>query len=107
MERSVAVVWMEEHHRLSGVGKLELLPDRVHIEGRRRGRDVTEDVPLREIQDAHLATKHGQRIGGRATLVIERLARPALLVSAIFGFGELTELADQLSSSRQGPAPST
>lgn len=102
MKHAVAVVWTEEHNRPSGVGKLELLPDRVHIEGRRRGRVVTEEIPLSEVRDAHIATIRGQRIGGRATLVIERLARPALLVSAIFGFGELAELADQLSSSGIG-----
>jgi hypothetical protein len=29
--------------------------------------------------------------------VIERLARPPLLVSAIFGFGALAELADRIA----------
>lgn len=97
MERSLAVVWTQERYQRPGVGKLELLPDRLHLEGRRRGRQVTEEIPLSEVRGAHFATSYGQRIGGRATLVIERLARPALLVSAIFGFGELAELADRLA----------
>lgn len=97
MERSLAVVWKQEHDPPPGVGKLELLPDRLHLEGRRSGSQVTEEILLSEVRATHLATSHDQRIGGRATLVIERLARPPLLVSAIFGFGALAELADRIA----------
>ncbi|HUZ81784.1 MAG TPA: hypothetical protein VMU73_06020 [Gaiellaceae bacterium] len=97
MERSLAVVWTQEHEAPPGVGKLQLLPDRLHLEGRRCGSRVTEDILLREIRGAHLAANPDQRIGGRATLVIQRLTKSPLLVSAIFGFGALAELADRIT----------
>jgi hypothetical protein len=97
MERSLPVVWSLDTERQLGVGKLELLPDRLRLEGRLRDRPVVEDVPLAEVEAVHFARSERQRLRGRATLVIELAARPPLLVCALFGFGALAELADQLT----------
>lgn len=97
MEGSLPVVWALESDEQPGVGKLELLPDRLRLEGRRRGRRVIEEFPLDELSATHFGRGDRQRIGGRVTLVIERSPLPCLLVSSVFGFGALGELADKLA----------
>jgi hypothetical protein len=98
MERSLPVVWSVEAEQGPGVGKLELLPDRLRLEGRRRGRRVVDEFQLSEVGATHFGRSEAERLGGRSTLVIERPARRSLLVCALFGFGALAELADQLSA---------
>lgn len=97
MERSLPVVWTLEGDERPAVGKLELLPDRLRLDGCRRGQRVIEEFPLSELHATRFGRRAEQRIGGRATLVIERSALPALLLSSVFGVGILGALADQLA----------
>lgn len=97
MSTSLAVVWREGASGTPTIGRLEMLPDRLHLEGSRHGRWVKEDVPLAEIQRTHIARYARQRIGGRQTLVLERAgAQGALLIASVFGIGALTELVELL-----------
>jgi hypothetical protein len=97
MEGSLPVVWTLEGDGRAAVGKLELLPDRLRLDGRRRGRRVIEEFLLSELLATRFGRDGAQRIGGRATLVIERSPLPALLLSSVFGVGILRELADRLA----------
>ena len=95
MAGSLPVVWTLGDDEAACVGKLEILIDRLHLEGKRRGSTVSHDVHLHEISGTHPAPPR-QRIGGRPTLVIEGPV-PTLLVS-ILGFGALIELADHIGN---------
>jgi len=97
MGSSLAVVWSDDELEPPAIGRLELHPGWVHLEGSRRGQPVSEDVALAEITDTHLGRVQRERIGGRQTLVLERVNRRfPLLVSTVFGVGALTELAERL-----------
>lgn len=97
MESSLAVVWREGESGAPAIGRLEMLPDRLHLEGSQRGRWVEEDVPFAEITRAQIARYARQQLGGRQTLVLERVgAQAALLVATVFGVGALTELVELL-----------
>jgi hypothetical protein len=97
MTAALAVVWCNGTTGAPTIGRLEMLPDRLHLEGSRGGKWVTEDVPLTEIARTHIARYARQRIGGRQTLVLDRVgAQGALLIASVFGVGALTELLELL-----------
>ena len=99
MAASLAVVWQDGELEPPAVGRLEVLPDRLHLEGARRGQAISEDVPLAEIKRSHVGRADRERIGGRQTLVLECLDRHgALLISSIFGIGTLVELVERLGA---------
>ena len=95
MAGSLPVVWTRGDAAYPCVGKLEILPDCLRLDGKQRGSDVSDEVPLDEISGSHPALTR-QRIGGRPTLVIEG-PDPPLLIS-ILGFGALIELADHIGN---------
>jgi hypothetical protein len=98
MATSLAVVWAEGEHE-PAIGRLELLPGKIHLEGACHGRYVSEDVPLPEITQTRFGRADRERIRGRQTLVLERIgAQSALLVTSVFGVGTLTELIELLRS---------
>ncbi len=99
MEGSLAVVWQECGEEPPAHGRLELRPDRIHLEGTRSGKTISEDVSLDEINETHFGRAEAERIGGRQTLVLDFSERHrALLISSLFGIGTLAELAELLGA---------
>ncbi len=98
MSGSLAVVWQDSCDQSPAHGRLELKLDRIHLEGMRSGRPISEDVPLEEIAAARFGRAAQERLGGRQTLVLDFVDRHrAVLISSLFGIGVLSELAEGLA----------
>jgi hypothetical protein len=103
MRRTYAVTWKEPglpRH----AGKLELRDHELSLEGRNNGSGpITILVAYDELMGLRLAPS-GQRLDGRPTLVLDRLARGALRVASIAAPGSLSEIADELAELRSAAA---
>jgi hypothetical protein len=98
MAAPLAVVWRDDELGSPAIGRLELHPGCLHLEGERRGQPVSEDVVLATLLGAHFGRAERERIGARQTLLLELINRHCpLLVSSVFGIGVLAELAELLA----------
>jgi hypothetical protein len=97
MRGSLAAVWREVGVEALGVGRVELVADRLRLDGRRGGELVSREVPLAAIETARMARAGHERIGQLPTLVLALAGRgETLLIGSLFGFGGLLELAETL-----------
>ncbi len=84
-------------------GELELGPEAIVLRGA-RGRDVVvEQVPYRELRAVRRSRNTRERVGGRASLVLELLAGGAIRIDTIGQPGALHELGERISTPIRAP----
>ena len=87
---SYAVVWREEEGPLR-IGRLELQPDRVLLDG-----GLVCRLPYSEIEEARVGRCPRERIAGRPTLLVRLRSGPGVAIATIGAPGALAELAERL-----------
>lgn len=92
---SYPVVWSEPGEE-PVTGRLTAAPDALRLEGAAAGRLVTETIAVGGLAGVRIGRASGERLRGRATLVLERREGSDLLVQPL-GPGLLAELADMLA----------
>lgn len=92
---SYPVVWSEQDGP-PVTGRLTTLPDELRLEGAAEGRLVTRAFPRDELAGVRIGRTPADRLGNRATIVVERHHAPQILVQPL-GPGLLAELADMLA----------
>jgi hypothetical protein len=97
MSRTYAVTWEEPGIPLRA-GKLELRGSALSLEGSTdSGGESTVLVPYDELVGLRLAPSP-QRLGGRPTLILDRLGQGLLRLAGIASPGVVLEIADELST---------
>ena len=100
MSRTYAVTW-EEPGVPRRAGKLELRRSVLSLEGSNDGGGSSMVVvPYDEVVGLQIASS-AQRIGGRPTLVLERLGQGILRLAGIASPGIVSEIAEELSALRR------
>src|SRR5439155_2279866 len=69
LELSVPVIWVEDGGAPLA-GRLDLYADRIHLDGGSRDERRTRDLRLAEVGSVRMARGNGDRIGGRAAIVL-------------------------------------
>ncbi|MGE5690051.1 MAG: hypothetical protein ACM33B_05805 [Pseudomonadota bacterium] len=97
MDETYAVKWREPDAG-TYVGRLELGDDALVLQGRSDGNGVvTRSLAYDELRGVHIGRDEGEKLDGRATLVVERAAGDYLVRSALAQTGVLQELLYRLS----------
>jgi hypothetical protein len=100
MEPSYAVKWREPNGH-TFLGKLELGPNALVLEGRNGAEDVIRrTLQFDQLRSFRLGQEPSERLDGRPTLVIERPGGDVLVNSAVVHAGVLQELVGRLSELR-------
>lgn len=86
-----AVVWIDPAGPVS-VGKLELVPEGMHLEGARE-----RVVPYAAIERLHVGRRVSERIRGRPSLVLDLTSGERLRIGNVGAPGALHELAERLA----------
>ena len=90
-ELSIPVIWTEDGDALLA-GRLDVFADRLHLDGGSRESRAQLDIRYDEIASARIARENGDRINGRAAMVLERRAGGTLSVVGFDRPGTLLEL---------------
>jgi hypothetical protein len=94
---SYGVVWKEGS--TVQAGKLELDPLAVRLEGLDHdGQSLVQELAYRDLSSVRVARKQEDRLEGRPTLILERLAGAPVQVASVAQAGVLSEIAEQLST---------
>jgi len=100
MKTSYAVKWREPSGH-TYVGKLELAPKALILEGRNGGEDaIRRTIDFDELRSFRLGQKAEERLDGQPTLVVERPGGDFLIASTVMHAGVLQELVHRLSELR-------
>jgi hypothetical protein len=103
MSRTYAVTWEEPGVPLRA-GKLELQGSALSLEGSNDGGGPsTVVVHYDQVVGMRIAAS-GQRLGGRPTLILERLGQRILRLAGIEAPGVVSEIAEELSALRRAAA---
>jgi hypothetical protein len=98
---SYGVVW--EEGSTVQAGKLELDPLAVRLEGLdTEGRSRVQQLAYCDLASVRVARKLDERLEGRPTLILERLAGGPVRVASVAQAGVLSEIAEQLSTIQLG-----
>ena len=95
METSYAVNWQGFDGR-EHIGRLDVGPTSMRLEGRNGGGPVVFDVAYAELDEVHVTRRLDERLRGLPTLVLRRHAGDTLRVATIAAPGALADLAEQL-----------
>jgi hypothetical protein len=97
-----AVVWnLRDGRRVAG--SLEVLPDRVRLDGRAGdGRRCVYELAYGSITAVRIGRVHSERMDGRPALVLESRDTGPLLIGDVDQPGALQELAERLSAPAGG-----
>lgn len=105
MRRSYAVKWREPDGRVY-LGRLELAPQGLLLEGRYNGRPaVRRSVGYEEMSGVRIGRGAEERFGGRPALVVERPGGDLFVTSTVVHAGVLPELVERLAAKREGAGP--
>jgi hypothetical protein len=100
METSYAVKWREPDGK-TYLGRLELQPTALVLEGRENGSPPTRrTLGYEELRGFHLGHSGAERLDGRPALVVERAGEEFLITSTVVHAGVLQELVHRLSELR-------
>jgi hypothetical protein len=94
---SIPVLWVENGGQPLA-GRLDLLNDRIHLEGGSRADRRTRDVAFAEIASVRLARDSGHRIAGRAAIVLSLVGGGLLSLVGFERPGTQTELLHLLEA---------
>jgi hypothetical protein len=97
MQRTYGVVWREGASPLA-TGKLELLPDVVHLEGR----DCTQEIPYQGLSGIHVGRTAAERINGHPSVVLERIGRDPVTIAAVAQPSVVGEIVERLAALQLG-----
>jgi hypothetical protein len=97
MQTTYAVTW-SNGCREPATGKLELGPDALRFDGRRRDQLVCEEIPYGELGAVTIGRREADRIEGRQTLVVERPGGGWLRIAGVGKPWIVSELAERLTA---------
>jgi hypothetical protein len=100
-DATYAVSWKLEDGS-GGIGRLEIGPDGLSLEGRNGGLPVHFHVPYGEVKRFRLAHLNGERLRSRPTLVLELAGGETMRIASLTQPGIVSEVADRLSEPRPG-----
>jgi hypothetical protein len=96
-ELSIPVLWA-----MGGgphvAGRLDLYPDRLHLDGGSRDDRRTREIDGDEIAAVRIGRTDGERIGGRTVLVVELRDDSTVSFTGFQTLGTLHELAERLEA---------
>ena len=90
-ELSIPVIWTEDGGSPLA-GRLDLHPDRLHFDGGSRDTRRALDLPYTEIASARIGRTRGDRINGRAAMVLALVGGGTLSFVGFDRPGTLVEL---------------
>jgi hypothetical protein len=96
---SYGVLW-SENGEPAYVGKLEVGPDRLLLEGSVGGRTAHAEVLPEEIAGVRVGRSTNDRLGGRSVLVLERRHGHEVRIAPIGAVGVLHEMLDVVNGLR-------
>jgi hypothetical protein len=96
MQSSYGVVWREGALPLA-TGKLELRADALHLDGMAGGRPVSRDLAYDSLLTVRVGRSAAERIGGRASLLLERRSGLPIAIASVSQPGVVAELAERLA----------
>jgi hypothetical protein len=96
-ELSIPVLWAEDGAP-HVAGRLDLYPDRLHLEGGTREDHRTKEIGGDEIAAVRIGRTDDERIGGRAVLVVELRDHSTVSFTGFQTVGTLHELAERLEA---------
>jgi hypothetical protein len=100
MKTSYAVKWREPSGQ-SFLGRLELGPKALVLEGRNGGEDaVLRTMDLEELHGFRLGQAGGEQLDAQPTLVVQHADGDVLVTTAVIHAGVLQELVHRLSELR-------
>ena len=94
--QSYGVVWREGTLPLAS-GKLELRSDALRLDGMAGGRHVSRDLAYDSLVTVRVGRSAAERIGGRASLVLERRSGEPIAIASVSQPGVVAELAERLA----------
>jgi hypothetical protein len=94
-ELSIPVIWTEDGEAPLA-GRLDVYADHLHLDGGSRGTHTLRDVRYDEIASARIGRENGDRINGRAALLLELRAGGLLSFVAFDRPGTLAELLNRI-----------
>jgi hypothetical protein len=101
MSTSYGVVWREGERPLAR-GKLELLPSAVRLDGMAGSERISREIPYDHLAEIRVGRTLGERIDGRACLVLAPLDGETLTIASVHQTGVVGELAERLSALQAG-----
>jgi len=100
-ELSIPVLWSVD--RAPHVaGRIDLYRDRLHLDGGSRDDRRTLDVDGADVAAVRIGREGGDRIGGRAVLLVELRDGAVLSVAGLQTAGTLHELAERIEAMAPG-----
>jgi hypothetical protein len=99
MHASYGVVWRRGAKALA-TGKLELLPQKLRLEGMSGSLPAKYEVPYASLCVVRVGRDASDRIQGRPSLVIERRNGERVTIASVAQSGVVGELADRLAALR-------
>ena len=97
MRTSYGVVWREKDEPLA-VGKLELRPSGVRLEGL----DGSRDIPYRLLAGVRVGRLAGERIDGRPSVVLERHTGGPIMIATVAKPSLMGEIVEKLAALQVG-----
>jgi hypothetical protein len=98
-DATYAVIW-QQRNGSEGTGRLELGASALSLEGRNEGLPVHVGLPYDDVHSFRLARANGDRLAGRATLVLDLAGGETMRIASIAQPGIVSEVADRLSELR-------
>jgi hypothetical protein len=96
-ELSIPVIWTEDD-RSPLAGRLDVYADRLHLDGGSRAAPACRDVRFEEIASARIGRDNGDRINGRAAIVVALAGGGAVSFVGFDRPGTLLELLHRIET---------
>jgi hypothetical protein len=96
MRITYGVVWQEDEAPLSR-GKLELLPEALHLDGVTGSTPAVREIGYDELAAVRVGRAAGERLDGRPTLVLGLVSGSRVVIASVAQSGIAAELVDRLS----------
>jgi hypothetical protein len=96
-ELSIPVIWTEDGGAQLA-GRLDVYDDRLHLDGGSRAVHALRDVRYDEIATARIARDTGDRINGRAAMVVDLLSGGRLSFVGLDRPGTISELLHRVEA---------
>jgi len=98
---SLSVVWSEDAGPLRP-GRLDLCGSRIVLTGGSRLEQIRLEVPFSELRGVRIARGTDERLGGRATLLLERHDGRVISIAGVATIGVLHEVSEHVRAALVG-----
>lgn len=105
MRITYGVVWQEDGAPLSR-GKLELLPDALHLDGVTGSTPAVREIAYDDLAAVRVGRAASERLDGRPTLMLELGSGARVVIASVAQSGIATELVERLSAVAAHPVVS-